>query len=88
MTALEQHILDVIQDAFPLEERPYQVLADMLNAQGSAGDASREFTEQQVFDAVESLRHSGIIRRLGGIYDSKKLGFIPLYAVEDPKINN
>ena len=76
MTALEQHILDVIQDAFPLEERPYQVLADMLNAQGSAGDASREFTEQQVFDAVESLRHSGIIRRLGGIYDSRKLGFI------------
>ena len=76
MTALEQHILDVIQDAFPLEERPYQVLADMLNAQGSAGDASREFTEQQVFDAVESLRQSGIIRRIGGIYDSKKLGFI------------
>ena len=76
MTALEQHILDVIQDAFPLEERPYQVLADMLNAQGSAGDASREFTEQQVFDAVESLRHSGIIRHLGGIYDSHKLGFI------------
>ena len=77
MTALEQHILDVIQDAFPLEERPYQVLADMLNAQGSAGDASRESTtEQQVFDVVESLRKSGVIRRLGGIYDSHKLGFI------------
>ena len=76
MTALEQHILDVIQDAFPLEERPYQVLADMLNAQGRVGDASREFTEQQVFDAVESLRQSGIIRRIGGIYDSHKLGFI------------
>ena len=76
MTALEQHILDVIQDAFPLEERPYQVLANMLNAQGSAGDASREFTEQQVFDVVENLRKSGVIRRLGGIYDSHKLGFI------------
>ena len=77
MTALEQHILDVIQDAFPLEERPYQVLADMLNAQGSAGEPTREpFTEQSVFDAVESLRQSGIIRRIGGIYDSKKLGFI------------
>ena len=77
MTALEQHVLDVIQDAFPLEERPYQVLADMLNAQGSAGEPTREpFTEQSVFDAVESLRQSGIIRRIGGIYDSKKLGFI------------
>ena len=70
MTALEQHILDVIQDAFPLEERPYQVLADMFSAQGET------VTEQQVFEAVENLRNTGIIRRIGGVYDSKKLGFI------------
>ena len=77
MTALEQHLLDIIQDAFPLEECPYQVLADMLNMQGSAGETSSEpLTEQQVFDAVEGLRLSGIIRRIGGVYDSKKLGFI------------
>ena len=77
MTTLEQHLLDTIQDAFPLEERPYKVLADMFNAQGSAGEPSREsFTEQQVFDAVENLRNSGAIRRLGGVYDSHRLGFI------------
>ena len=35
MTPLEQQILDTIQDAFPLEERPYKVLADFFNAQGS-----------------------------------------------------
>ena len=70
MTALEQHILDVIQDAFPLEERPYQVLADMFSAQGEA------VTEQQVFEAVENLRTSGVIRRIGGVYDSKALRFI------------
>ena len=70
MTALEQKLLDTIQDAFPLEERPYQVLADMFSAQGEA------VTEQQVFDAVEGLRTSGIIRRIGGIYDSSRLGFI------------
>ena len=77
MTPLKQQILDIIQDAFPLEERPYQVFADMLNAQGSAGEPSREsFTEQAVFDAVENLRCSGVIRRIGGIYDSGRLGFI------------
>ena len=70
MTALEQHLLDIIQDAFPLEERPYQVLADMFGAQGES------VTEQQVFEAVENLRNTGIIRRIGGVYDSKKLGFI------------
>ena len=70
MTSLDQHLLDTIQDAFPLEERPYQVLADMFSAQGEA------VTELQVFEAVENLRTSGVIRRIGGVYDSKALGFI------------
>ncbi|MBO7414598.1 MAG: Lrp/AsnC family transcriptional regulator [Fibrobacter sp.] len=70
MTALEQHLLDTIQDAFPLEERPYQMLADKFSAQGVP------VTEQQVFEAVENLRNLGVIRRIGGVYDSKRLGFI------------
>ena len=65
MTELEQLLLSVIQDAFPLEERPYQVLAGQLGSD-----------EQSVFAAVENLRQSGIIRRIGGVYDSKALGFI------------
>ncbi len=65
LTNLEQQILDTIQDAFPLEERPYRTLAEKLGSD-----------ELTVFAAVENLRHSGIIRRIGGIYDSARLGFI------------
>ena len=65
MTELEQKLLDTIQDSFPLEERPYQVLAEVLGSD-----------EQSVFDAVENLRQSGVIRRIGGVYDSRALGFI------------
>ena len=65
MTELEQHLLAIIQDAFPLEKRPYQVLADQLGSD-----------EQSVFAAVEGLRKSGIIRRIGGVYDSEAQGFI------------
>ena len=72
MTALEQKILDVIQDAFPLDERPYRVLAEMLKSQGVADFVS----EQSVFETVEKMRNSGVIRRIGGVYDSKKLGFV------------
>lgn len=78
MTELEQRLLSVIQDAFPLEERPYRCLAEMLNAQEACagGDVRGHLTEQAVFDAVENLRRSGIVRRIGGIYDSRRLGFI------------
>ena len=65
MNSFEQQILDVIQDAFPLVERPYAVLAEKLGSD-----------ETTVFDAVEKMRTSGVIRRIGGVYDSKKLGFI------------
>lgn len=65
MTELDQQLLAIIQDAFPLEERPYQVLAEQLGSD-----------EQSVFAAVENMRQSGIIRRIGGVYDSKALGFI------------
>jgi DNA-binding Lrp family transcriptional regulator len=65
LTPLEQHLLTIIQDAFPLEERPYQVLAGQLG-----------YDEQTVFDAIENMRQSGIIRRIGGIYDSHRLGLI------------
>ena len=64
-TKLDQQLLAIIQDAFPLEERPYQVLAGQLGSD-----------EQTVFAAVEGLRQSGVIRRIGGVYDSRALGFI------------
>lgn len=62
---LGQELLAIIQDGFPLVERPYMSIAEMLNV-----------SEQEVFDEVEKMRVSGVIRRIGGVYDSKKLGFI------------
>lgn len=85
MTPFDQQILDLIQDTFPLVERPYLRLAEILNELAANCDsvnnvgekcANPVVSEQVVFEAVESLRASGVIRRIGGVYDSKKLGFI------------
>ena len=65
MNELDQKILAIIQDGFPLAERPYAVLAETLGSD-----------ETTVFDTVERLCASGVIRRIGGVYDSKNLGFI------------
>ncbi len=80
-----QKLLAIIQDGFPLVERPYLRLAEMLNELAANCDGAKVVgekcanpvvSEQVVFDAVERLRASGVIRRIGGVYDSKKLGFI------------
>lgn len=93
MTELEQRILDIIQDGFPIAEHPYAVLAECISTNGnviaSSGAAKQScVTEQQVFEAVESLRASGVIRRIGGVYDTKRLGLVSrLCAGRVPETN-
>ena len=65
METLDRKILEIIQDGFPLEERPYAALGRRLG-----------ISEDVAFEHVENLRKSGVIRRLGGIYDSRRLGYI------------
>ncbi len=65
MEALDRKIFEIIQDGFPLEERPYATLGRQLG-----------ISEDVAFEHVENLRKSGVIRRLGGIYDSRRLGYI------------
>ena len=65
METLDRKILEIIQDGFPLEERPYAALGRRLGV-----------SEEDAFEHVEGLRKSGVIRRLGGVYDSRRLGYI------------
>lgn len=65
MENLDRKILEIVQDGFPLEERPYAALGRILGV-----------SEEEAFDSVERLRKSGVIRRLGGVYDSRRLGYI------------
>ncbi|MCQ2064098.1 MAG: Lrp/AsnC family transcriptional regulator [Fibrobacter sp.] len=128
MTDLEQQILDIIQDGFPVAERPYAVLAEKFSVDPVSHDVPSRvtekncvilapvshdvpsrvtekncvilersdgihkescITEQSVFEAVERFRASGVIRRIGGVYDSRKLGFVSrLCAGIVPAVSN
>ncbi len=61
----DKEILNIIQKGFPLEERPYRTIAHQLG----------QMTEEEVFERVKSMREAGYIRRLGGVFDTGKLGF-------------
>ena len=70
-----KELLNLIQAKFPLETRPFLKLANELN-----------ITEEQVIDIIKDLKGNGYIKRLGGIFDSKKLGYYStLCAIQVPE---
>jgi DNA-binding Lrp family transcriptional regulator len=64
MDDLDRLILNEIQSDFPLTDRPYLTVGEKLG-----------IGEDEVVRRVQSLKKSGIIRRIGANFDSRKIGF-------------
>lgn len=64
MDALDRKILDVIQTNFPIDSRPYAVIGKQFG-----------LTEAETLARVRALRQKGVIRRIGGNFQSRKLGW-------------
>jgi DNA-binding Lrp family transcriptional regulator len=65
MDDIDKKILDIIQSGFPLDPRPYAVVGEQLGV-----------SEDEVLSRVRGLRESGVIRRIGANFQSKKLGWV------------
>jgi DNA-binding Lrp family transcriptional regulator len=65
MDNTDREILNEIQSGFPITSRPYLEMGKRV-----------DLTEQEVFERVKRLRQEGIIRRIGGNFNSRKLNFI------------
>ncbi|MBN7771945.1 AsnC family transcriptional regulator [Clostridium aminobutyricum] len=64
MDEKDKELLNLIQRNFPVHSRPYMILAERL-----------QITEDEVIDRVKKLKANGHIRKLGGVFNSKKLGY-------------
>ena len=75
MEELDKKLLNIIQQGLPIESRPFLVLAKEL-----------EITEEEAIYRIQNLKEKKYIRRLGGIFNSKKLGYCStLCAINVPK---
>ena len=61
---LDHLILNAVQSEFPVTARPYAVLAERLN-----------LTEKEVHARLLALKQTGIIRRLGAVFNAQSLGY-------------
>lgn len=64
MDSMDRALLNAIQDRFPIAIQPYQILGEVVGT-----------TEADAFIRIQRLRQDGIIRRLGGVFDSRSLGY-------------
>ena len=60
----DRKILNVLQENFPLEERPYLKIAQKL-----------KISEREVLDRAQKLMEEGVIRRFGILINHKKLDY-------------
>ncbi|MEW6457817.1 MAG: AsnC family transcriptional regulator [Bacillota bacterium] len=60
----DRRLLELIQQQIPLSIRPYREIAAELGVQ-----------EAEVLERLVRLREAKIIRRMGGFFDSRKLGY-------------
>lgn len=75
MDNIDKLILNKIQAEFPISERPFLELGRDLGLE-----------EADTLERVKKLKESGIIRRIGASFDSKKLGFkSTLCAIKVPE---
>jgi DNA-binding Lrp family transcriptional regulator len=74
MDEADRRLLDAVQEGFPLVERPFAALGELLG-----------LDEDDVMARLERLHQDGIIRRIGPILDVRKLGLSGvLVAVKVP----
>lgn len=71
----DRKILDLLQNDFPLAVQPFQVMAETL-----------QLSQDELIARIAAMKASGLIRRIGGILDSRRLGFYStLCAVTVPE---
>jgi DNA-binding Lrp family transcriptional regulator len=79
MNDIDRRLLNEIQSNFPVTRRPYKDLGVRLNR-----------SEDEILKRLKRLKKEGIIRRIGGSFDSQRLGFATTLCaakVPDDKIN-
>jgi DNA-binding Lrp family transcriptional regulator len=64
MDAIDSRLLNLIQKNFPLTPQPFAVIALQLGV-----------SEKEVLQRISQLKDKGIIRRIGGSFNSRKLGY-------------
>ena len=77
MDAIDRKLLNLIQEDFPITAAPFAEVAVRLG-----------IGEAEVLDRIRRLKAKGIIRRIGAVFDLRKLGFVSTLCAPCPRRKN
>jgi siroheme decarboxylase len=63
MDEIDKKILNILQNEFPIDESPFLIVAERCGV-----------AEEEVLSRVQKMKDTGIIRRIGAIFEGGKLG--------------
>ena len=78
MDIVDRTILNIIQEEFPLTEKPFEAIGRQV-----------EINEKEALERVKKLKEEGFIRRIGLVLERKKLGYASLLCgvhIDDNRI--
>jgi DNA-binding Lrp family transcriptional regulator len=64
MDKIDEKLLNLMQNEIPIDKRPFKLLGEKLL-----------ITEKEVLRRINNLKKQGLIRRIGGIFNSRKIGY-------------
>ncbi len=64
MDHVDRKILNIIQNEIPLEAEPFKLLSVQTG-----------IDEDDILERIDRLKKNGIVRRIGAVFDTGKLGF-------------
>lgn len=64
MDKIDQKLLNILQEDYPLHTNPYLVIAEEL-----------AISQDEVLRRINQLKESGIIRRIGAVIDARSMGY-------------
>jgi len=74
MDTIDRKILGIINDALPVAERPFQIVADSVG-----------ISEEETIDRIKELKARRVIRRIGAVINPRGIGWqSTLCAVDVP----
>lgn len=73
---MDRKLINLLQTSFPITTEPFAAIGDKFG-----------LSEKEILNRVQKFKKTGIIRRIGGVFEARKLGYQSCLAAARVPVN-